>query len=678
MKIWRTEQFNRENILSISQNNNISALSAMLIDEMKFENDDEIAEFISQSYSFEDPFLIKDMEKAVDRVKTAVEDYEKICVYGDYDADGVTSTALLYSYLKSKNANVCFYVPSRENEGYGLNNNAIDYLKTENVELIVTVDNGVSAYEQVEHAKEAGIDIVITDHHEPPERLPKAIAVVDPHRKDDNSTYKDFSGVGLAFKFAMAYEGENADIEALLDEYSDIVALGTVGDLVNLTGENRMLVKEGLKRINNCKRLGLNALKEVAGIEKPEIKSGDLAFSLCPRINAGGRLGLSVKSVRLLITENPSEALAISKELNDDNTERQEIEKSIVAEAERILYEDDNIKYKKIIVIAGKKWHQGVIGIVAARIKERCGKPTIIISYDGPFAKGSARSVEGFRMCDGVAYCKELLTIFGGHPMAAGFSLPTENIDAFRDMINEYADNVKQPFFPVISLACSLMPSKVTVGMIEDLSALEPFGSGNPTPVFGIYDSRIIRITALSGGKHTKITFIRQQNYFEALYFGINPEQLPYTVGDTVNVAVTAGINEFNGKISVSYYIKDICFSSFDSEAMLKSNALFEDLMDGKPVTEEMRSELSATRENCAEVYRFLKKNNGFPFSAEALYYKINAPAINFGKMCLILKVLEELSLITLSSNSSRLDIKLVENPKRVDLFSARVFKLLQ
>jgi len=447
MKIWRNEKFSRENVLAISQKNQISALSAMLLDEMMFQSDEDISDFISDKYFFEDPFLIKDMDKAVERIKTAVEYYEKICVYGDYDADGVTSTALLYSFLKSKNANVCFYVPSRENEGYGLNNNAIDYLNTENVELIITVDNGVSAYAQVEHAKELGIDVVITDHHELPEKLPNAIAVVDPHRKDDDSTYKYFSGVGLAFKFAMAYEGEKLDINDLLDKYSDIVALGTVGDLVNLTGENRMLVKEGLKRINNCKRLGLNALKEAAGLEKPELKAGDLAFSLCPRINAGGRLGLSIKSVRLLVTDNPSEAMAIAKELNDDNIERQEIEKKIVSEAERILYEDDNIKYKKIIVIAGEKWHQGVIGIVAARIKERCGKPTIIISYDGPFAKGSARSVEGFKMCDGVAYCKELLTIFGGHPMAAGFSLPTENIDAFRDMINEFADNVKQPFF---------------------------------------------------------------------------------------------------------------------------------------------------------------------------------------------------------------------------------------
>jgi len=237
---------------------------------------------------------------------------------------------------------------------------------------------------------------------------------------------------------------------------------------------------------------------------------------------------------------------------------------------------------------------------------------------------------------------------------------------------------LSSPFFPVISLACSLIPSKVTVGMIDDLSVLEPFGSGNPTPVFGIYDSRIIRITALSGGKHTKITFIRQLNYFEALYFGINPEQLPFSVGDTVNIAVTAGLNEFNSKISVSYYIKDICFSDSDNEAMLRSNALFEDLMCGKPVTDEMRAELCADRENCAAVYLFLKNNNGFAFSPEALYHKINAPSLNFGKMCVILKALEELSLISISSNPFKLDIKLKENPQKVDLFSAKVFRSLR
>ncbi len=677
MKIWNALSPNREKVIKLSKKYNLSSMSAMLLEEKKFPDDESIEQFLSDTPFFEDPFLIKDMDKAVETVRNSIKNGEKICVYGDYDADGVTSTTLMYSFLKSRGADVMYYIPARETEGYGLNNNAVDYLYSQGVKLIVTVDNGISAFDQVERANFYEMKVVVTDHHAPPKILPNANAVVDPHRKDDTSSFKHFSGVGIAFKFAIAYDGEEADITNLLDLYSDIAAIGTVGDIVSLTGENRVLVKEGLKRINAKTRLGITSLIAASGLTKDEIKSGDISFTICPRINAGGRMGLSHKSVRLLITEDEAEAEEIARELHEDNMQRQRIEKEILEEVENTLLHDDNVRYRKILVIAGKGWHQGVIGIVAARIKDRYGKPVIIITYDDEKAKGSGRSVEGFPMCDGVEYCKSLLTIFGGHPMAAGMSLHTENIDAFRDMINEYADKLDNTFYPSIELACKLIPSKVTLRMVESLSQLEPFGTGNPTPVFGMYDVTIIRVTPLSDGKHTKLTLESNQKYFDALYFNMPTEKLSYIVGDKVNIAVTAGINEYNSSKSISYIIKDICFSQSDNEAHLKSSTFFDELMCGKKPDDAMRKNLMPTRDECAVVYRYIKKNNGFKYSAEALHNRISYPSISYGKLCVIITAFKELRLIEASDNFSALEISLVNRPPKVDILSAPIIRKL-
>ena len=677
MKIWNALTPDRERVKTIAKKYNLSAMSAMLIEEKNFPDQASIAQFLSDTPVFESPMLIKDMDKAVEAVRRAIMNKDRICVYGDYDADGVTSTALMYSFLKSRGADVMYYIPSRESEGYGMNDNAVRYLSTQKIKLIVTVDNGISAYEQVALAKSLNMDVVVTDHHAPPQILPDALAVVDPHRKDDTSSFKHFSGVGLAFKFAMAYDGESADLTSLLDLYSDLAAIGTVGDVVSLTGENRILVKEGLKRINSGKRFGLGTLREVSGLNKQSLSAGDVAFSICPRINAGGRLGLSHRSVQLLLTDEKDTAKTISAQLNDDNIKRQEIEKEILGDVERVLLSDDSVRFRKILVIAGEGWHQGVIGIVAARIKDRYGKPVIIITYDGDKAKGSGRSIEGFKMCDGVEYCKDLLTIFGGHPMAAGMSLPTKNIDAFRDKINEYADKLTDTFYPTIELACKLIPSKVTVGMVESLAQLEPYGAGNPAPVFGMYDLNLIKITPLSDGKHTKLTFESGQKYFDALYFGMPTDKLLYVVGDKVNIAVTAGINEYNSVKSITYIIKDICFSRADNESLLRSSTLFDSLMCGAEVTPEMRSDLLPDRDECAAVYKYLKQNKGFGFSAEALHNRIAHPTVSFGKLCVIINAFAELGLIVFSGNYFVMDIHLADHPSKVDILSAPVIKKL-
>ncbi|MDE7389950.1 MAG: single-stranded-DNA-specific exonuclease RecJ [Lachnospiraceae bacterium] len=677
MKKWVISKLDKDNAKRIAAEFNIHILPAMLIDIMGFEDDEEIAEFLSEDFDFSDPFLVTDMDKAVIRITKAVQSFERICVYGDYDADGVTSTALLYSYLVSIGANVMYYIPSRENEGYGLNNNAVDVLKEQGVSLIITVDNGISACEQIDYASSLGIQTVVTDHHTPPAQLPNAIAVVNPHREDDISPFKHFSGVGIVFKLCMAMDDDGLNIDELLDKFSDIAAIGTVGDVVSLSGENRSLVKAGLRKINNGDRIGIAALKQSAGYAEKELSAGNVAFTLVPRINAGGRLGLSQKSVKLLLSEDSDEAREIAEELSEDNRNRQEIEQEILKQVEQKLDNDEYIKYRKIIVVAGEGWHQGVIGIAAARIKDKYGKPTIIISYDGENAKGSARSIEGFAMCDGVAYCKELLTVFGGHPMAAGMSLPTANIDLFREKINEYADSLNKPILPILNIACKLNPSVITVEMAESLEILEPYGSGNPTPVFGIYNLTLNGIIPLKGGKHLRLLFSRNNANIEALYFNMPIEKFPYINGDTVNLAVTLDVNTYNNVKKVSLLIKDMGFSSQDNEKQMLSSIFYDSLMSGMPVTLAMKEQLTVNREDCAAVYRYLRANKGFAFTADILQYRIGNDNINVGKLMVILKAMTELNLITMKSTVSSLNIQLVENPPKVNILSAPILQKL-
>lgn len=675
MKKWVISNLDKDNAKRISSKFNINILPAMLLDIKNFQNDEEIEEFLSNDFDFSDPYLITDVDKAVKRINEALYNGDSICVYGDYDADGVTSTALLYSYLESVGANVMYYIPARDTEGYGLNIPAVDKLKECGVSLIITVDNGISAYEQVEYANKLGIDVIITDHHEPPDILPNAVAVVNPHRKDDISPFKHFSGVGVAFKLVMALEDEELDIEDLLDRFSDIAALGTIGDVVSLTGENRFLVKSGLYNINVFERTGILSLKECAGNKNKELSAANVAFTLVPRLNAVGRLGLSQKSVQLLLSDNKEEADGIASELNEDNRNRQEIEHEITKSIEAALDADQNLKFRRVIVVAGEGWHQGVIGIAAARIKDKYGKPTVIITYDGENAKGSGRSIEGFPLCDAVAYCKDLLTVYGGHPMAAGMSLPRENIDAFRERLNEFAMSLDFVPLPAVNIACKLNPAVINVDLAESLEILEPYGSGNPTPIFGLYNLQLNLIRPLSDGKHLQLVLKRGTAEVTALYFNMTTDEFPYIPGDMLNLAVTLDVNEYNYVKRVSVIIKEASFAGQEFEKLMLSNVMYEDFRSGLPVSEEMKKELSVTRDDCVAVYKFLKLNYGFPFSKEALHYRLNDSNITMGKLMIILQAMKELNLITMNCTGTMLNIKVVKNPPRVNILSAPVLK---
>ncbi len=676
MKKWVVSEFSMENADRIMNEYNIPKLPAAILDSKHFKNDDEMLEFISKDSKLTDPFLIKDMEIAVERINRAIDNFEKICIYGDYDADGVTSTAILYSYLESLSAYVMYYIPDRLSEGYGLNKNAIDLLKEKGVDLIITVDNGISAYNEIEYANSIGIDVVVTDHHTPPENLPNAIANVDPHRKDDESPFKYFCGAGVVLKLIMAMESENLTEEDILDLYSDICAIGTIGDVVSLTGENRVIVREGLKRLNENIHPGIEVLRERLGYENKYVTSEMVAFYFVPKINSVGRMTNAEKAVKLFLTDDYDEALNIVDEMLDNNRLRTETESKITAEVISAIESNPNIKMQKILVVEGENWHPGVIGIVAARIKDIYGKPTMLISCSGDNARGSGRSIDGFSMCDGITYCKDLLTIFGGHPAAAGWSLPTKNIPAFRDKINEYADSLSNTFFPEVNIVCKLNPATVSLDKAQSLALyLEPYGTDNPTPLFGFYNVTLCGTLSMSRGTHLKVFVSRNCPEIQVLFFKTRPEDFPYVKGDLLNIAATLETNEYNNKTELSIYGKDICFANVDYEALLKSRQIFEEFMLGKPMTDEMKNELLVTRDDFVVVYKFLRNNGGFKFAPDILHYRINNNKINYGKLVLILEVMKELNLITMNPTNSKLNIEVVKNPPKVDILSAKVLK---
>lgn len=648
MKVWSVAKVNKERAIAMANKLEIPPLLAMMLDIRGITKEEDVINFLQENKDFSDPFLMKDMDKAVERITTAVENGEKICVYGDYDADGVTSTSLLYSYLRdSLGADVMFYIPTRTEEGYGMNKGAVDKIHSLGVTLIITVDNGISAREEIDYANSLGIDTVITDHHMPSGAIPKAVAVVNAHQKDDKSPFKDFSGVGVAFKLVMAIEGEYADVDSLLENFSDIATLGTIGDIVPLVGENRTLVKNGLRHIQNSDRIGINAMKQESGIAEKEINSSNVAFTLVPRINAGGRLGSSEKSVNLLLTEDEDEAVTIADKLGMDNRERQSIEKEILASIDEEVRRTPNIVNDKILVFAGKGWHQGVVGIAASRIKDIYDKPTIIIGIDDDgVARGSGRSVEGFSLCDAVFACSEHLTHYGGHPMAVGISLEKEKINDFRKAINAYCKDIKMPY-NILHIDCKLNPNQLDLSILDCLSYIEPCGASNPSPIFGLYNMTVIATKEIGNGNHMRITLSRGQGQVPvyAVYFNHNFQSCSYRNGDIVDVAVSLDRNIYNGQENLSVIIKDIKYSQSNNEELIDSERIFDKFAKRYRLTKNEVMSILPTRNDFAYVYRFLKQNKGFIYGEYALVNALNYK-ISMGKLIVILYSMKELGLI--------------------------------
>lgn len=677
LRKWEVRPLDKERAAAFAQTYGVPFFLAMLMNIRGLDDAAHLREFLGEGEPLSDPFLLKDMDKAAARITRAVDNMEKIAVYGDYDADGVTSTAMLYSYLETRGADVIFYIPQREGEGYGMNMGAVEYLKEQGVSLIVTVDNGISSVQEVARANELGIDVVVTDHHRPQEILPDAVAVVDAYGPDDTSPYKHFSGVGIAFKLLMALEDGAGDVEDLLEAYSDLAAIGTIGDIVPLTGENRTLIRAGLERLSQSDRPGVQALLENAGVAGKALTSTNVAFTLVPRINATGRMGAPERAVRLLISGYEEEAEVLSEEICADNEERRRVEAEI-AEAAFADIEAKGYMKDRVVVVDGENWHHGVIGIVASRVTERCGKPCMIISRGETEAKGSGRSIEGFSLFEAICACGDLLIKFGGHPMAAGITLKSENIEAFRKRINQYAaEHFPQMPTQTVTLDCKLNPAALSVSMAQSLTQLEPFGNGNPQPVFGLFNMELSNVTPVGGGGHLRLTLEKNGAVITAMRFNTKPEELPYHIGDKIDLAVQLEAREFRGQPSLTVIVRDMKFATFNTEKNIASLASFEKWQRGEALSAEDKNRLYPDRACLAAIYRALRTVNGKE-TDQVRFVSQFGKDMTLGLFKTALLVFEERGLVHSEIADDTFTATLIETSGKTDITRSPVLLALQ
>ena len=496
-----------------------------------------------------------DMALAVDRIIKAINNKEKILIYGDYDVDGITSITVVKNFLLERGANVAQYIPNRLNEGYGLNKEAIKKIADEGVNLIITVDCGISGIEEVDYANSLGLEVIVTDHHEVGEVLPNAIAVVDAKRKDSTYPFRELAGVGVGFKLiqAIAQRLELEEKEYL--KYLDIVCIGTISDIVPLVDENRVIAKLGLKLVEVTKNVGLKALLESSGYKK--IDSFTVSFGLAPRINACGRMGKEKEALNLFLTQDENEAKKIALRLNEYNKERQDIEKRIYEDAVNNIEKSE--KNKQVLVLGSEKWHHGVIGIVASKITDLYFKPSILICFEEDEGKGSGRSISGFDLYESLTNCSENLEKFGGHSMAVGVTLKKENFEKFKEEFEKYAQNSNIcDIIPIIKIDEEITLEDINIKAVEELNMLEPFGEANKMPLFMYKNLKIHSIRTLSEGKHIKLTLKDNNFYIDSIGFNLGHLAEEYQIGDKVDVVGSLEINRFNGKESVQINLKDL------------------------------------------------------------------------------------------------------------------------
>lgn len=663
-KKWIINEADKEKASHLSEQMNIDAFIAFLLVSRGVDNELTASEFLSDSSRFSSPYSFKDMDKAVKRINTALDEGEGICIFGDYDCDGVTATALLYTFLQAMGGNVSYYIPNRVTDGYGMNFGAIDKIKANHADLIITVDNGISSIEEAEYIYSKGMQLIVTDHHQIGDKLPKAEAVINPHREDNDLTFRDFAGVGVAFKLACALYG--GDIEELVGMFADYVAIGTIGDMVSLMSENRTLVKAGLKLINEDAKIGISALKKIAN-SNGEMSSYDVAFQLCPRINAAGRMDSAEIALKLLISDDEEDAEFRASQLNIENEHRHEVEDNIAKDVASIIKKDKSYGEDRVIVVAGNNYHKGVIGINASHIVENYGKPAIVIGIDDEgIATGSARSIEGFNIYEALSSCSELLYHFGGHPLAAGMSLEAKNISAFRKAINEYAKK-NYPVMPVqsIKLDCKLSPFYLNVDLVDNLSVLEPYGTSNSQPVFGLFNMTLSSVTPIGDGKHIRLEAVKKGKTVRMVKFKTTVDEFPYKVGDSLDFAVRVSKNLFKGKMYLSVQIVDYHKHGIDIDKYYLQKNDYELFLLGN----KNKTEVYPSRDICSVIYRYLKRSNGYKFSVDDLYFEL-ASFVTYAQLCFALDAFEETGLITRNGAISINEVKTKTDLEKTNVLS--------
>lgn len=648
-------------------------LAAMVLASRGMEDDHQARAYLDCNAPLLDPFLMTDMDKAAGRVGLAMSRGEKIAVFGDYDVDGITATCLLTDFLRRHGADAVSYIPGRLEEGYGLNPIAIHQLHDEGVKLIVTVDCGITAVSEAELCRQLGIDLVITDHHECKQTLPAAAAVVDPHRPDGGYPHKNLSGVGVAFKLASALCGSQ---EGVLEEYADMVCLGTVADVMPLQGENRVFVARGLESLAHTKRPGIAALMAECGCAPEAVSASSIGFMLAPRINAAGRMGQIDLAVELFLTDDPDKAAEAARGLCELNRQRQAVESEIYRQAVSMLPMG---KPPEAIVLADESWHQGVVGIVASRIAEEYACPTFLICLDGEHGKASSRSHGGFNLFASLSALSPLLESYGGHELAAGFTITRANIPEFRRQIcalaaKFYTDDVPRT---VLDVDCAVSPELLTLHNVDALQMLEPCGNGCPKPVLMMKNLTIDRISMVGGGRHMRLRLCSGHTYLNAIYFSANPQTVSIQPGDLVDVAFTPQVNEFRGTRTVQMNVIDIR-PSCNAEC-LPDAAPYRDMQRGNLTAGEAAA-LLPDRKMLALVWRYLDAANPVQESPVCLCRKIvrwSGKPLNLGQMLTCLDIFRDVGLLTVQRQHKYVSIRLTPGEGKADLSRSQTMQRL-
>ena len=719
-KIWSLRYVesaeSREAVLRLAAELNISPICAKLIYNRGYTSPEAARGFIHTGIeSLHDPYLMKDMDLAVQRIARAVKDGENITVYGDYDVDGVTSVSLTYLYFKAQGAKIDYYIPSRNKEGYGVSKLGIDKLCERGTKLIITVDTGITATDEVEYAKGLGIDTVVTDHHECYASLPNAEAVVNPHRPDCDYPFKELAGVGVVFKLLCAFEEylhpELSKVECvrnICDGYVDLTAIGTVADVMPVCDENRFIVDMGIKKISETNRCGLAALIETASStdsnsqpavgqahkqKKRKVNTGFIGFTLAPRINAAGRISSAEKAVELLLCEDYNQALSKARELCEINLCRQVEENRIAEQAYKMIEQTHDFEKDRVIILDNDSWQQGIIGIVSSRITERYGLPSILISYEGAtrgfassddIGKGSGRSIKGLNLVGALGYCEDILEKFGGHELAAGLSVRRGNVDEFRKKINEYAAHylTDEDIKIRCEADCEIDARDVTMSLVQEIDMLEPFGVANAAPLFILRDLEVDRIISLGAGNHCKIFFMGEEHNISAVCFGVSASKLDFCRGERVDLLCRLGINEFRGVKSLQFILQDIRMSENFSSQRIIEKEKYRKISNGAEFC--VSDDVIPTRDEVASVYRFLRYEIGLGhsvFSDRILKSRIDTcldTGINYVKLRFIIDILVDMKVMSVTEISGDIfEYHLCENVQKTSIESSQTFKKL-
>ena len=646
---------------------------------------EQATEFLTQETTLvHSPFLMKDMDRAVARIDRALSDGERIAIFGDYDVDGITATCIMVDYLKGRGADVMHYIPRRIEDGYGLSCEAIEGLRRGGATLLVTVDCGITGVEEVAYAQSIGMDVVVTDHHECKETLPVAAAVVDPRRTDCEYPFKHLAGCGVALKLVLALGGPDRE-EALFSRYCTLAAIGTVADVMQMTGENRTIVSRGLASLDRSDFIGLHALLKEAGLAGREISSVQIGFVLAPRINAAGRMGAADMAADLLLCQDAAQAEELAKSLCALNRERQSVEQTIYSQAEAMIEELPEDQ-RRALVLASETWHQGVVGIVASRLSEKYSRPSFMIHLNGGVGKGSCRSWGGFNLFAALESCSDLLLGFGGHELAAGFTIDEANIPAFRARMNQYAAEYWVGKAPESALEVDVelrQPGRVTLQEVEALAALEPYGSGNARPLFCLMGATLLRTQNVGQNRHLKLRLGKGNAQFDGIFFSTTSAACGCAEGDRVDAAFYLQVNEFRGSRTVQLQMVDIRPSLSASSREQECLTLLEQCAAGEPVSARNAHRMLPSREQYAAVWRslvHLTPEGALHTAYLPLLRSLSAAmgkADSFLRSAFCLAVFQERGLLKLEIQGDTIDIQLAGRDKKVRLEDSEYIRRL-